>query len=216
MLCTIARKNPEAMLEVSEKISALADEHYWEVKTQCLEFAATILSKFKEHAVLLAVKDDLKGAAGAQKASSPSGQNPNSGLSNGAAQKPSSQNTGPAVDKSQIKNSLQLCIEVIRKCFNISAPKSVQKLGLFKLQPLLKDYKLLYPSYIEVLLQVDQEIKSIILSEEPIRTGEEIYFSLGLVSFNYKLKSDLSDIDPILMCNSVIDYVISNGYESLE
>lgn len=105
---------------------------------------------------------------------------------------------------------------MIRKCFNISAPKSVQKLGLFKLQPLLKDYKLLYPSYIEVLLQVDQEIKSIILSEEPIRTGEEIYFSLGLVSFNYKLRSDLNDIDPILMCNSVIDYVISNGYESLE
>jgi len=75
MLCTIAKKNPEAMLEVSEKISALADEQYWEIKTQCLEFAATILSKFKEHAVLLAVKDDLKGAAGgAQKASSPQGQ----------------------------------------------------------------------------------------------------------------------------------------------
>ncbi len=74
----------------------------------------------------------------------------------------------------------------------------------------------MYPSYIEVLLQVDQEIKSIILSDEPIRSGEEIYFSLGLVSFNYKLRSDLSDIDPILMCNSLIDYVISNGYESLE
>ncbi len=33
MLCTIAKKNPEAMLEVSEKISALADENYWEIKT---------------------------------------------------------------------------------------------------------------------------------------------------------------------------------------
>lgn len=153
MLCTIAKKNPEAMLEVSEKISALADEQYWEIKTQCLEFAATILSKFKEHAVLLAVKDDLKSGANAPKASSPGGnQNPTSGLSNGQNGK---SNSGPAVDKSQIKNSLQLCIEVIRKCFNISAPKSVQKLGLFKLQPLLKDYKLLYPSYIEVLLQVD-------------------------------------------------------------
>ena len=71
MLCTIAQKNPEAMLEVSEKISALADENYWEVKTQCLEFAATILSKFKEHAVLLAAKDDFKGQGGAPKASSP-------------------------------------------------------------------------------------------------------------------------------------------------
>lgn len=61
MLCSIARKNPEAMLEVSEKISALADENYWEIKTQCLEFAAIILSMFKEHSVLLAVKDDIKG-----------------------------------------------------------------------------------------------------------------------------------------------------------
>jgi hypothetical protein len=68
MLCTIAQKNPEAMLEVSEKISSLADENYWEVKTQCLEFAATILSKFKEHTVLLAAKDDFKGQGGAPKA----------------------------------------------------------------------------------------------------------------------------------------------------
>lgn len=67
-----------------------------------------------------------------------------------------------------------------------------------------------------MLLQVDQEIKSIILSNEPIRTGEEIYFSLGLVSFNYKLRSDLANIDPILLCNGVIDYVLSNGFESLE
>ena len=65
-------------------------------------------------------------------------------------------------------------------------------------------------------MQVDQEIKSIILSNEPIRTGEEIYFSLGLVSFNYKLRSDLANIDPILLCNGVIDYVLSNGFESLE
>jgi hypothetical protein len=46
--------------------------------------------------------------------------------------------------------------------------------------------------------------------------GEEIFFSLGMVSFNYKLRSDLSDIDPVMMCNSLIDYVIANNYESLE
>jgi hypothetical protein len=79
---------------------------------------------------------------------------------------------------------------------------------LFKTQNLLNDFKLLYVPYIEVLIQVDPEIKAIILSEEPIRAGEEIFFSLGLVSFNYKLRADLSDIDPVLLCNSLIDYVI--------
>lgn len=97
MLCTIAKKNPEAMLEVSEKISALAEEHYWEVKTQCLEFAATILSKFKEHSILLANKDDLKGANGnAPKATSPNSQQQANGNKNG----------GAMVDKTQIKNAL--------------------------------------------------------------------------------------------------------------
>ena len=69
---------------------------------------------------------------------------------------------------------------------------------------------MLYLHYVEVLLQVDQEIKQIILSEEPIRAGEEIYFSLGLVSFNYKLRSDITNIDCILLCNSLIDFVINS------
>lgn len=60
----------------------------------------------------------------------------------------------------------------------------------------------------EVLLPVDQEIKQIILSEEPIRTGEEIYFSLGTVSFNYKLKSDLKNFDTILLANALMDVII--------
>jgi len=55
-----------------------------------------------------------------------------------------------------------------------------------------------------------------VLSEEPIRTGEEIYFSLGSVSFNYKLKSDLTNFDLILLANSLIDTIINNEYESLE
>ena len=159
---------------------------------------------------MLAVKDDLKSGAAAKPTT-------NGGM---ASHSVSGHLKGPqretTADKTVIKNAMTLCIEIIRKCFNIMAPKSVQKLGLFKLQPILNEYKLLYPAYIEVLIQVDQEIKQIILSDEPIRAGEEIFFSLGMVSFNYKLRSDLNDIDPVLMANSLIDYVIANNYESLE
>jgi hypothetical protein len=38
--------------------------------------------------------------------------------------------------------------------------------------------------------------------------GEDIYFSLGNLSFNYKLKSDLNNFDKILLSNSLIDVVI--------
>lgn len=98
---------------------------------------------------------------------------------------------------------------------------------MFELQPLLNDYKSLYGPYVEVLVQIDQEIKSIILSDEPIRgkkfsylipflAGEDIYFSLGNLSFNYKLKSDLNNFDKILLTNALMDVVIQGQYESLE
>jgi hypothetical protein len=142
MLSTIARHNPDAMLEVCERVSNLADEAYWEVKTQCLEFAATILNQFRAHSHVLAVKDDFK--SGANKPGTGAGQNSNSGSLNNKRE--------THADKTVIKNSMAVCTEIIRKCFNIMAPKSVQKLGLFKLQPLLNDFKLLYPAYVEVLI----------------------------------------------------------------
>lgn len=80
----------------------------------------------------------------------------------------------------------------------------------------MNDYKQLYFTYVEVLLPIDQEIKQIILSEEPIRTGEEIYFSLGTVSFNYKLKSDLTNFDVILLANALMEVIIHQEKESLD
>jgi len=65
-------------------------------------------------------------------------------------------------------------------------------------------------------LPIDQEIKQIILSEEPIRTGEEIYYSLGSVSFNYKLKSDVGNFDVILLANALIDVIIAQEKESFD
>jgi hypothetical protein len=46
--------------------------------------------------------------------------------------------------------------------------------------------------------------------------GEDIYFSLGNSSFNYKLKSDLSNFDKIILANTLIDIVIQNRFEFLE
>ncbi len=85
---------------------------------------------------------------------------------------------------------------------------------------MLCDFKMLYSPYVEVLIQIDPEIKQLILSEEPIRgmlffllnllAGEDIYFSLGNQSFNYKLKTDIANFDRILLANSLIDLVIFN------
>ena len=108
-----------------------------------------------------------------------------------------------------------MAIEIINNCFNLDAPKSVQKIGLFKIQSLLPDYKTLYSLYTEVLIQTDDEIKQIILSDQPIKEGEEIFYSFGNGSFNYKLKSDLKNFDHMSMANALIDQIINYNYEQL-
>ena len=163
-------------------------------------FASLVLNSFRHLSHLLSTKEDVKGAPKRAQSTQEHKQN----------------GPGASADKNVVKKNLNLAIDIVLKCFSINSPKSVQKLGLFELQPLLNDYKALYTPYVEVLIQIDQEIKSIILSEEPIRSGEDIYFSLGNLSFNYKLKSDLNNFDKIFLSNSLIDVVISSQFESLE
>ena len=56
------------MLEVTERVNQLADEGFWEVKAQCLEFATTMLTQFRSLSHLLAHKDELKAGGGQPKA----------------------------------------------------------------------------------------------------------------------------------------------------
>jgi hypothetical protein len=44
MLTTIAKHNPDSMLEVCASVANLADETYWEIKTQVLEFSVAMLN----------------------------------------------------------------------------------------------------------------------------------------------------------------------------
>lgn len=123
--------------------------------------------------------------------------------------------SAPATEKNSVKGNLTMAVEIVQNCFNIDAPKSVQKIGLFSLQQLLPHFKILYPLYVEVLVHADEEIKEIILSETPIKPGEEIFYSIGDGSFNYKLQSDLSHFDEYQMASALIDIIVNQGYDSL-
>jgi hypothetical protein len=69
ILTTIARHNSESMLEVTERVNHLADEDFWEIKAQCLEYATVMLSQFRAYSHLLAQKDDLKAGTAKQEKS---------------------------------------------------------------------------------------------------------------------------------------------------
>jgi hypothetical protein len=191
--------NAESILDISDKIYKLSFEKHWEIKAQCLEFAITILDSYRNMSHVLVQKggDDMKKAGTAGGGAGAGGPG------------------GAPGDKNSIKTNLNLAIDIVNNCFNLDAPKSVQKIGLFKLQNLLPDFKVLYQLYLDVLVQTDDEIKQILLSEHAIKTGEEIFYSFGNGSFNYKLKSDIENFDPLLMANAMIDLIITHGYDSL-
>ena len=39
----------------------------------------------------------------------------------------------PKGDSSSVKGNLNMSVDIVNNCFNLNAPKSVQKIGLFKL-----------------------------------------------------------------------------------
>lgn len=86
-----------------------------------MEFACIILHAMRSQSSLLAIKEDIKTNV------------------NKEGKSQASQNIG--ADKTKIKAALVQAIEIVKKCFNINSPKSVQKIGLFRLQPLINDYK---------------------------------------------------------------------------
>lgn len=62
ILNSIAKHNPESIMDVNEKILLLAQkDHFWEVKAQWLMFASIVLGSFRHMSNLLSKKEDVKG-----------------------------------------------------------------------------------------------------------------------------------------------------------
>lgn len=114
ILNTIGKHNAESIVDVTEKVLMMSRDPHWEVKTQCLIFAATILSNFREMAHLLVVKaDDMKG-----------------GIQKTMSGKPGSAQGG---DRNAIKKNLQMNIDIIANCFNPFQSQDLLKIGLYEL-----------------------------------------------------------------------------------
>ena len=120
------------------------------------------------------------------------------------------------LDRNYAKKLIEDSIEIITNCFNINAPKSVQKLGLFELQDVLNDFKSLYPTYVETFLSIEQDVWVIILGQDENMRNEEIYFSLGNNSFNYVVKSNPKLFDKITLAASLADLILNSQLENLD
>lgn len=66
MLTTIVSCNADSMLEIVDRVNLLAEENFWEVKAQCLEFATAMLSQYRALSHLMAHKDELKAKGSSQ------------------------------------------------------------------------------------------------------------------------------------------------------
>ena len=196
VLGTIAQHNAESILELTEKVHLVCKNGHWEIKAQAMLYAITILTQFKHMSHVIGQKsEEIKSAA--------------------AKREDLSMKPG-AGERNSLKGNLLMAVDIIQNCFNLDAPKSVQKIGLFQLQTLLPDYKMLYPIYTDVLSQTDEDIKELLLQHDNAKTPEEIFYSFGNNSFNYRLRSDNSNYDYMHMTNSLIDLIQARELESLK
>jgi hypothetical protein len=111
ILNSIARQNPESIMDITEKVLQLSKtDQYWEVKAQCLMFSTIVLNSFRHMGHLLSGKEDVKGGPP---------------INRGNSQKGPATGPGANADKNVIKKNLNLAIEIILKCFSVYSPKSV-------------------------------------------------------------------------------------------
>ena len=135
-------------MDVSEKLKLLSGSDHWEIKAQCLLFGCLMLKKLKGYSYLLKKStDEGTQAKGAISSNIGSGSHRGS-VDEGAA-------SVEKLDRNYAKKLIEDNIEIITNCFNINAPKSVQKLGLFVVQECLNDFKVLYGEYIDTFLQTE-------------------------------------------------------------
>ena len=205
ILNTISRFNAEGILDVTKKVKALSISGHWEVKAQCMLFACNILRYLRSYSYLLKSAKD-EGGTDTNKGM----QQPNSRGGNGPSAKDAN------IDRNYAKQLISDNLDIMKNCFGANVPKGVQKLGLFETQDILNDFKSLYRPYVETFLEIDPDVRSIILGEDETLKNEEIYFSLGSNSDNYRVKSNPDFFDRISIARSLADYIIENELESLE
>ena len=123
---------------------------------------------------------------------------------------------GGKIDRNYAKQLISDNLEIINNCFGVNVPKSVQKLGLFEIQDILNDFKSLYRVYVETFLGMDPDVRVIILGKDETLKDEEIYFSLGSNSDNYRVKSNPYLFDKNFLSKALTDYISENKIDYLE
>lgn len=201
ILNTISKYNAEGILDVTTKVKLLSKSHHWEVKAQCMLFACNILRYLKNYSHLMkSGKDDAAGGDKNMQAPPPD-----------IAILQDSK-----IDRNYAKQLISDNLEVMKNCFGTHVPMSVQRIGLFECQDLLNLYKDLYRPYVEILIQMEPDIRNMVLNEDVSKQDEEIYFSLGNNSDIYMVKSNPQYLDKLIMLRSLADFIIENELESLE
>ncbi|CAI2385624.1 unnamed protein product [Moneuplotes crassus] len=197
---TICRHHADGILDVTQKIKGLAKSNHWEIKAQCLLFSCNILKYLRKYSYLLkSSKDDTSG--GNKDAQQINVNAPGKDLN---------------IDRNYAKQLISDNLDIINLCFNPYAPRSVQKLGIYELQSVLNDFKVLYRPYVETFLGLDPENKMIVLGQDENMIGKEFYLSLASNSDEYKVVNNPDCLDRVNVARALADYIIENELESLE
>lgn len=201
ILNTISRYNPEGILDVTQKVKALSTSGHWEVKAQCMLFACNILRYLRKYSYLLKTAKD-EGSGGEKNAPQPSSNDPVKEATN--------------IDRNYAKQLISDNLDIMANCFGPNVPKSVQKIGMFETQDILNDFKSLYRPYVETFLNMEPDVRSIILGEDENVNNQDIYFSLGGNSEAYRVRNNPDLLDKVSIAKALADSIIENELESLE
>ncbi len=109
-----------------------------------------------------------------------------------------------------------IIFDIINKIFTSDAPKATIKIGLIYLAKILHFYPDFTDTYLSILLNCTDNIRSTTLEVEPLPgTEEEVYVS-GANTEKYRTYGTPLEWNSLYIAQSLEKFIISNSLESLE
>jgi hypothetical protein len=109
-----------------------------------------------------------------------------------------------------------LFFDIIDSVFTLQAPKATIKIGLIYLAKILNFYPDYTPTYLNILLNSNDNIRSAVLDVEPIPGMEEEVYVSGANTEKYRTYGAPHEWNSLNVAQALEQYVQQNKLENLE
>ncbi|KRX05819.1 Calponin homology domain [Pseudocohnilembus persalinus] len=200
----------EPILAKMHKLQKLIFDDWWEVKAQILIITANLLLYIAQSQLELeqrsqknSPKNDSQNMEEIKSIHSKDNNNNNN-------------NNNNSQDQETIRQQQEYLMNITLGIFRTQVSENILRIGLIYLAPVLNHYPQLCDRYLDILLEIHDGFREIVLTTDPVPGMEEGQIVRGYASFNYKLSEAPIIWNSVGIAKSLDKYTKNNQLEQFQ